>query len=52
MGLAGRTRVADHFTIHHTARRVQAVYDELLTPHNPPASLSPSPMLRRPEQLP
>lgn len=30
MGLAARTRVAEHFTIQNTARRVQAVYDDLL----------------------
>jgi len=52
MGLAGRTRVAEHFSIQNTARGVQAVYDDLLAPRNQPASLSPSPTLRRPDQLP
>lgn len=51
MGLAGRTRVAEHFTIQNTARGVQAVYDDLLAPRNQPASLSPSPILRPPDQL-
>jgi glycosyltransferase involved in cell wall biosynthesis len=30
MGLAGRKRVAEHFTIQNTARGVQSIYDELL----------------------
>jgi glycosyltransferase involved in cell wall biosynthesis len=52
MGLAGRTRVADHFTIQTTARRVQAVYDDLLAPRNRAVCLSPAPMARPPDQLP
>ncbi len=31
MGRAGRERVLDHFTIAHTAARVQGVYEEMLT---------------------
>ena len=52
LGLAGRTRVVAHFTIDHTARRVQAVYDELLAPGDQPASLPASPMLRPPFPFP
>jgi glycosyltransferase involved in cell wall biosynthesis len=35
MGMRARQRVADRFTIEQTARRVEAVYAELLQP--PPA---------------
>jgi glycosyltransferase involved in cell wall biosynthesis len=34
MGRAGRKRVENHFTIHHTARGVQSVYDDLLAHDN------------------
>ena len=38
MGLAGRARVAEHFTIQNTAQGVQEVYAELLARrHQPPA---------------
>ena len=34
MGVAGMQRVADHFTIQHTARNVARIYLELLTRKN------------------
>jgi glycosyltransferase involved in cell wall biosynthesis len=34
MGRAGRQRVTDHFTIQHTARKVEGIYDTILGPPN------------------
>jgi hypothetical protein len=31
MGAAGRDHARERFTIRHTARRVEAIYDDLLT---------------------